>query len=168
MNAEGDGEGPFFSVIRVHLRASVANPQAAIEDSIDPFPTSIEMAREGLGPLNLCPMTTIDPNLFPPSTPAPIPVPAIARTLARHPRPLGGDTARSVGKALVSLTGMVLNNQRSEVRDQRSEVRGQRSEVRDQSSEIGGQRTEDGLVQPALTSDLRPLISHLALRRKPP
>jgi lipoic acid synthetase len=37
-----------------------------------------------------------------------------ARTLARHPRPLGGDTARSVGPALVSLGGMVLNNQQSE------------------------------------------------------
>jgi len=35
---------------------------------------------------------------------------AVARTLARHPRPLGGDTARSVGPVLVSLTGMVLNN----------------------------------------------------------
>ena len=35
---------------------------------------------------------------------------AVARTLARHPRPLGGDTARSVGPAVVSLTGMVLNN----------------------------------------------------------
>ncbi|MFM9180333.1 MAG: hypothetical protein ACKOV8_03650, partial [Phycisphaerales bacterium] len=36
---------------------------------------------------------------------------AVARTLARHPRPLGGDTARHVGPAAVSLTGMVLNNQ---------------------------------------------------------
>lgn len=35
---------------------------------------------------------------------------ALARTLARHPRPLGGDTARSVGTAAVSLSGMVLNN----------------------------------------------------------
>ncbi len=35
---------------------------------------------------------------------------ALARTLARHPRPLGGDTARSVGPATVSLTSMVLNN----------------------------------------------------------
>ncbi len=35
---------------------------------------------------------------------------AMARTLARHPRPLGGDTARSVGAATFSLTGMVLNN----------------------------------------------------------
>ena len=35
---------------------------------------------------------------------------AVARTLARHPRPLGGDTARSVGPASVSLTAMVLNN----------------------------------------------------------
>src|SRR5262245_60215534 len=44
-------------------------------------------------------MTAIDPNS-----------PAIARTLARHPRPLGGDTARSVGLAVVSLSDRVLNN----------------------------------------------------------
>lgn len=36
--------------------------------------------------------------------------PAVARTLARHPRPLGGDTTRYVGKPVVSLSGMVLNN----------------------------------------------------------
>lgn len=35
---------------------------------------------------------------------------ALSRTLARHPRPLGGDTARSVGPAIVSLTESVLNN----------------------------------------------------------
>ncbi len=35
----------------------------------------------------------------------------IARTLARHPRPLGGDPLRRIEKPLVSLTGMVLNNQ---------------------------------------------------------
>jgi lipoyl synthase len=35
---------------------------------------------------------------------------AVARTRARHPRPLGGDTARAVGPPLVSLTGLVLNN----------------------------------------------------------
>ena len=34
----------------------------------------------------------------------------MTRTLARHPRPLGGDTARSVGPAALSLSGMVLNN----------------------------------------------------------
>ncbi len=39
---------------------------------------------------------------------------AIGRTLARHPRPLGGDTARStLGTASLSLTGMVLDNQSS-------------------------------------------------------
>ena len=42
--------------------------------------------------------------------PAPAPNSPLARTLARHPRPLGGDTARSVGPAAVSLTGFVLNN----------------------------------------------------------
>ncbi|MBL8759719.1 MAG: lipoyl synthase [Phycisphaerae bacterium] len=35
----------------------------------------------------------------------------LARTLARHPRPLGGDPLRRVDKPLVSLSGMVLNNQ---------------------------------------------------------
>ena len=37
---------------------------------------------------------------------------AIGRTVARHPRPLGGDTARStLGTSSLSLTGMVLDNQ---------------------------------------------------------
>ena len=36
--------------------------------------------------------------------------PAITRTLARHPRPLGGDTARNLPEPTVSLSGMVLNN----------------------------------------------------------
>ena len=39
----------------------------------------------------------------------PISASAVSRTLARHPRPLGGDTARA-GGAVFSLTGMVLNN----------------------------------------------------------
>lgn len=34
----------------------------------------------------------------------------ISRTLARHPRPLGGDTARAVGAPLVSLSDRVLQN----------------------------------------------------------
>jgi lipoyl synthase len=34
----------------------------------------------------------------------------VARTIARHPRPLGGDTARNVGPGVVSLSAMVLNN----------------------------------------------------------
>jgi lipoic acid synthetase len=46
----------------------------------------------------------------PPDAPSPTVTPGVARTLARHPRPLGGDTARSVGPAAVSLTGFVLNN----------------------------------------------------------
>lgn len=50
-----------------------------------------------------------------PPTPAPGLPPgaspgAVERTLARHPRPLGGDTARSVGSGVFSLTDMVLNN----------------------------------------------------------
>jgi lipoic acid synthetase len=40
------------------------------------------------------------------------PADAVSRTLARHPRPLGGDTARHVGPPVLSLTGMVLNNQK--------------------------------------------------------
>lgn len=35
---------------------------------------------------------------------------AIARTLARHPRPAGGDPIKRVEKPLVSLSGMVINN----------------------------------------------------------
>lgn len=37
---------------------------------------------------------------------------AIARTLARHPKPAGGDPIRRVKKPLVSLSGMVINNQK--------------------------------------------------------
>lgn len=53
-------------------------------------------------------------------TPPPLPsflmsVPVhLSRTLARHPRPLGGDTARSLEPAVLSLSGMVLNNQEPE------------------------------------------------------
>lgn len=36
--------------------------------------------------------------------------PATARTLARHPRPLGGDPLKRVDQPLLSLGGMVLNN----------------------------------------------------------
>ncbi len=36
---------------------------------------------------------------------------ALARTLARHPRPAGGDPMRRVDKPLLSLGGMILNNQ---------------------------------------------------------
>jgi lipoic acid synthetase len=39
---------------------------------------------------------------------------SLSRTLARHPRPLGGDTTRNLEKPIVSLTGMVLNNGVSE------------------------------------------------------
>src|SRR5262245_42213571 len=41
----------------------------------------------------------------------PVPDAGIARTLARHPRPLGGDPLRRVDLPVLSLTGMVLNNQ---------------------------------------------------------
>ena len=44
----------------------------------------------------------------PKSTPPPSPG-ALERTLARHPRPLGGDPVRNT-RAAVSLTGMILNN----------------------------------------------------------
>jgi lipoic acid synthetase len=36
--------------------------------------------------------------------------PAVARALARHPRPAGGDPLRRIDKPVVSLSGMVLNN----------------------------------------------------------
>jgi lipoic acid synthetase len=35
----------------------------------------------------------------------------LLRTLERHPRPLGGDTARQLGPPTLSLTGLVLNNE---------------------------------------------------------
>ncbi len=49
----------------------------------------------------------------PPTTP-PLPSPAaIARTLARHPKPLGGDPTRNL-RATLSLSDRVLNNQEAE------------------------------------------------------
>ena len=35
---------------------------------------------------------------------------AVARTVARHPRPLGGDTQRSAGASRLELTSLVINN----------------------------------------------------------
>jgi lipoic acid synthetase len=35
---------------------------------------------------------------------------SVARTVARHPRPLGGDPLRTIDPPIVSLSGMVLNN----------------------------------------------------------
>ncbi len=49
-------------------------------------------------------MTTV------PRTGGPTPE-ALARTLARHPRPAGGDPMRRADRPLVSLSGMVINNQ---------------------------------------------------------
>jgi lipoyl synthase len=40
--------------------------------------------------------------------------PAIAKTLARHPRPAGGDPLRRVERPVVSLSGMIINNQEAE------------------------------------------------------
>ncbi len=40
---------------------------------------------------------------------------SVARTLARHPRPLGGDTLRATGSATFSLTDLVLNNRPDDV-----------------------------------------------------
>lgn len=37
--------------------------------------------------------------------------PVIAKTLARHPRPAGGDPLRRMDQPVISLSGMVLNNQ---------------------------------------------------------
>lgn len=39
--------------------------------------------------------------------------PGLARTLARHPRPLGGDPLKRLDAPLISLSGMILNNQES-------------------------------------------------------
>jgi lipoyl synthase len=39
---------------------------------------------------------------------------ALQRTLARHPRPLGGDPLKRVDQPVVSLSGLVLNNQADE------------------------------------------------------
>ena len=47
------------------------------------------------------------------TTAVPVPRPpdrSAARTLFRHPRPLGGDTARQLGPAAFSLSTMILNN----------------------------------------------------------
>ena len=44
------------------------------------------------------------------STPDSTKNPGLAKTLARHPRPLGGDPLKRVGLPLISLSGMVLNN----------------------------------------------------------
>lgn len=46
---------------------------------------------------------------------APFSQAALDRTLARHPRPLGGDPLRRVDKPIHSLTGMILNNQAGSV-----------------------------------------------------
>ena len=40
--------------------------------------------------------------------------PGVLKTLARHPRPLGGDPLRRVDRPVMSLSGMVLNNAGSE------------------------------------------------------
>lgn len=46
-----------------------------------------------------------------PNTPASAPADfAAARTLARHPRPLGGDPLKLVDQPVLSLSGMILNN----------------------------------------------------------
>lgn len=50
------------------------------------------------------------PDGIPTATPARRDPGGANRHLARHPRPLGGDTARNVGRPVVSLSGMVLNN----------------------------------------------------------
>jgi lipoic acid synthetase len=44
------------------------------------------------------------PSSVPPSDPG------VARTVARHPRPLGGDPLKRVDRPILSLTGLVLNN----------------------------------------------------------
>ncbi|MFM7260239.1 MAG: hypothetical protein ACKO3W_06505, partial [bacterium] len=39
---------------------------------------------------------------------------AVARTVARHPRPLGGDTQRTTGASRLDLTGLVINNREAD------------------------------------------------------
>lgn len=55
----------------------------------------------------------LNPDSPPRSTSAPpsMDPTALARTLARHPRPLGGDPLRRVDKPVFSLSGLILNNQ---------------------------------------------------------
>ena len=49
----------------------------------------------------------------PENTGAPSPE-AVARTVARHPRPLGGDTQRTTGISKLELTSLVINNRGAE------------------------------------------------------
>jgi lipoyl synthase len=51
-----------------------------------------------------------DPAAAAPSEPAAQPNTGLTRTLARHPRPLGGDPLRRVDKPVVSLSSMILSN----------------------------------------------------------
>jgi lipoic acid synthetase len=72
-------------------------------------------------------------------------------TLARHPRPLGGDTARNLPKPAISLTGMVLNNR----------------PAKDQNPNSQSPNQPD----PSVRLDFGHLDfgrSHLLIRRKPP
>ena len=55
-------------------------------------------------------MAITDPNHQKTAENAAMQTSALSRTLARHPRPLGGDTTRRLQKPLMSLSGMVLNN----------------------------------------------------------
>jgi lipoic acid synthetase len=50
----------------------------------------------------------------PPGNHTPSADPAIARTLARHPRPAGGDPLRRIDAPVLSLSGMVLNNDQTQ------------------------------------------------------
>ena len=51
-----------------------------------------------------------------PEASAPTPIShGVAKTLARHPRPLGGDPLKRADRPVLSLTGMVLNNIESPV-----------------------------------------------------
>jgi lipoate synthase len=57
-------------------------------------------------------MSEQDPSVSPQHG-APSPE-AVARTVARHPRPLGGDTQRSAGASKLELTSLVINNRETE------------------------------------------------------
>ena len=80
-------------------------PSEGHQWSITAFFPDKEHSRTPPRPISLTPLECLLLTSHPP-----IPDRALSRTLARHPRPLGGDTARQLDGAAHSLTDMVLNN----------------------------------------------------------
>ena len=104
-------------------------------------------ARRGLAAKLMISMP--DPAALQPHSAAPAAPAAIARTLARHPRPLGGDTARNLPKPAVSLTGLVLNNRGIE------------------ASRHQGIEGHHSILDALMPGSLDPSPQQLLLRRKP-